>query len=854
MNINFKIFLLVILVLTVSISFTVSDDLNDKISDEIVEELGKSKEVPVIVKFKESRSISVASKKVSFNINKEGLKEIGFKEEKELEKFNVVVGNVTEKVLEKLKDDPNIEFVQVDHKFSIALQDSVPLINATEVHEFVINNNITGLDLGVCILDSGVNYTHESFDGRCFGPGCEIRDGYDFINTDSDPYDDHGHGTHVTGIVDAVAPNTTLIHIKVLNSAGSGTESGITNGIDWCVSNRSTYNITAISMSIGSDSVYSSYCDSTFTLLTTAINNAIRDNITVFAASGNDGSTTGITSPGCIENATAVGATDKSNNIASYTNRNILLDILAPGSDISSISWVGNNNYETQSGTSMSTPHASGASALIQQYHYEQNNSLGQSAAYLHPYILQVIFNETGLRVSDWMRVNIKDAISQVDNIEPEIYLDYPINGTIFNLMENISLNFTSSDRFLGARWYHIDSNENISLVDNVSFFPKGGNHILWLQVNDTKGNVNSTFVSFGLDIPLVTIIGPDDNYNSLDGELYFNCSVSDLSELSNISLYHNHSSNWEINQTESLSGLQANVTFNLNMSGSLTFGWNCLSFDNNSFFALDDNRTIRVNYNNAPTIDYSFPVDISVNISEPDDQTFNLSYSDVNGDELSVTWYLDGNSISFIENYTFDGNYTSNGSYNVTVVVNDSLSSNSTYWDFIISNLEFCGDSVKNETEACDTKDYGSFTGTCSNYDSKWATGNLACDSSCIIDEGGCSQTAPDSGGDSGSGGGGGGGSPIEENLEPTPVVTESGEEESDDVEEFEAEETIEVAEEPEEIVEEEPEKIQFIGKWYSWGNLKKYIGYGVVGVLALVGLFFFFMKEYMLIKAKKI
>src|SRR3989338_1907740 len=92
--------------------------------------------------------------------------------------------------------------------------------------------------------------------------------GWDTVNNAANPEDDHGHGTHVAGIVTSsdttykgVAPDAKIVAIKALNSAGSGLSSDIAAGIEWCVNNASSLNISVISMSIGGNQ-YTSVCDS----------------------------------------------------------------------------------------------------------------------------------------------------------------------------------------------------------------------------------------------------------------------------------------------------------------------------------------------------------------------------------------------------------------------------------------------------------------------------------------------------------------------------------------------------------------------------------------------------------------
>ncbi|ODS42885.1 MAG: hypothetical protein MSIBF_06365 [Candidatus Altiarchaeales archaeon IMC4] len=227
--------------------------------------------------------------------------------------INAVSGKLTKSGFDKLKNRADVEAISLNGKVYAMLDESVPLINADDVWGLRVNGkNITGAGETVCIIDTGVDYNHTAL-GGCFGTGCKVLGGYDFVNNDADPMDDHGHGTHCAGIVAStngtyrgVAPDANIVAVKVLNQGGVGSDATVIAGIDWCVSNATKFNISVISMSIGDGTLHSTYCNDSPE--TGAINSAIANGILVAVASGNNGSAYGVSSPACIENATSVGS------------------------------------------------------------------------------------------------------------------------------------------------------------------------------------------------------------------------------------------------------------------------------------------------------------------------------------------------------------------------------------------------------------------------------------------------------------------------------------------------------------------------------------------------------------------
>ncbi|MEA2448535.1 MAG: hypothetical protein QOG63_467 [Thermoleophilaceae bacterium] len=242
----------------------------------------------------------------------------------------------------------------------------------------------------VAVIDTGADLTHPDLNAvsgtNCVTPGAAAQD-------------DNGHGTHVSGTIAGknngsgvvgVVPGTTVYAVKVLNSSGSGTQSQVICGIDWVTANAAALNIKVANMSLGgsgsrldscpnsADPEHAAICRSTAAGVTYAVaaGNSARgfDNastpdvpaaypevLTVTAESDSDGS------PGAGGGAPACRTSEADDRYASFSNWATTAagqnhTIAGPGVCITS-TWMG-GGYNTISGTSMATPHLTGAVAL----------------------------------------------------------------------------------------------------------------------------------------------------------------------------------------------------------------------------------------------------------------------------------------------------------------------------------------------------------------------------------------------------------------------------------------------------------------------------------------------------------
>ncbi len=246
-------------------------------------------------------------------------------------------------------------------------------------------NSFSKNDVVICVIDTGIYTGHVDLDGG------KVIGWKDYVNGRTSPYDDHGHGTHVAGIAagtgegnssyKGVAYGAALVGVKVLNSYGSGSTTTIINGINWMISNKSTYNIRIGNMSLGSTGS-SDGTDS----LSTAVNNAVDNGIIMCVAAGNSGPAKyTIGSPAAAAKAITVGALydpgEKGWVLAEFSSRGPTADnrtkpdICTPGRNITSVKANTTSSYTTMSGTSMASPFMAGVIALMLDANYSLTDS-----------------------------------------------------------------------------------------------------------------------------------------------------------------------------------------------------------------------------------------------------------------------------------------------------------------------------------------------------------------------------------------------------------------------------------------------------------------------------------------------
>ncbi|MFA7237222.1 MAG: S8 family serine peptidase, partial [Phycisphaeraceae bacterium] len=207
-------------------------------------------------------------------------------------------------------------------------------------------DDITGQSQRVAVIDTGIQLNHPALGSSTVVAGINYAAGATYGSTTPSQYaDQNGHATFVAGVIGSrdpsrlgVAPGVEFVSVRALASDGTGAFSDIAKSLEWVVTNATSLNITAVNLSMGSSTLYTSPAGvptySTYNRIAAAFNTLKNMNIVVAVASGNSGSSTSMSLPAIMDNIISVGATDTTDQIASYSNRNQYLELLAPGSSL----------------------------------------------------------------------------------------------------------------------------------------------------------------------------------------------------------------------------------------------------------------------------------------------------------------------------------------------------------------------------------------------------------------------------------------------------------------------------------------------------------------------------------------
>ena len=334
----------------------------------------------------------------------------------------------------------------------------------------------TATSIVTAVIDTGVDYTHPDLASNIWTNTDEVAGngidddgngfvddvrGWDFVNNDSDPMDDNGHGTHVAGTIGAVGNNgigvtgvawtASIMPLKFLDQSGSGSLSDAIKAIQYARVNGAKI----INASWGGGGFSSA--------LQSAISQFITSGGLFVAAAGNEATNNDVTPsyPANYQGVISVGASTRTDTRASFSNYGTSVDVFAPGQSI--LSTLPGNRYGSLSGTSMATPQVAGALALL----WGQNPTLSATT------ISQALINSTDnvLRASNSThgRINVGAAATSLRASNPTTPPTTTPPTTPVSRSFGIQGNFAIADATAAGasvQRFTINVNENIRIQD----------------------------------------------------------------------------------------------------------------------------------------------------------------------------------------------------------------------------------------------------------------------------------------------------------------------------------------------------------------------------------------------------
>jgi len=256
---------------------------------------------------------------------------------------------------EGMADDARVSYVEQDClAFASADQVNPPSWGLDRIDQpflpldQLFHYTAAGAGAHLYIIDTGVRTTHNDFAGRI---------GNGFTSQGGTVEDCNGHGTHVAGTSGGttygVAKQATIHPVRVLGCTGSGSYAQVISGVDWVTANHQSPAVA--NMSLGGP---------TSQALDDAIRGSVAAGVTYAVAAGNESTSACTKSPARVAEALTVGATDISDQIASFSNYGNCVNIFAPGVGITSAWYTNDGATNTINGTSMAAPHVAGVAAV----------------------------------------------------------------------------------------------------------------------------------------------------------------------------------------------------------------------------------------------------------------------------------------------------------------------------------------------------------------------------------------------------------------------------------------------------------------------------------------------------------
>ena len=308
--------------------------------------------------------------------------------------IDIISGSVPVDRIDDLMDLPGVVFLSLNGEMRILMDSVIPEHHIDKVWA----QGFTGEGMTVAVIDTGIDAEHvglNDFDDDPTTNDPKVIAFYDTVGSpgttdgSTEPYDDHGHGSHCAGIsagtgeqdpleLDGqennvyvgVAPGASLIGVKVLDGGGSGSFDQVMAGMQWCIDHKEEFNIRAATMSLGGFG-FIELTQSEEERVSTLANEMIAAGIALTIAAGNSGTYGSIGTPGNARDVITVGATEKNRDTAIYSSRGptaeglVKPNVAAIGSGVNSVEANSKTGYVAMSGTSMATPVVAGIMCLM---------------------------------------------------------------------------------------------------------------------------------------------------------------------------------------------------------------------------------------------------------------------------------------------------------------------------------------------------------------------------------------------------------------------------------------------------------------------------------------------------------
>lgn len=455
---------------------------------------------------------------------------------------NAVSATIPEQAIAMMLNNPHIYAVELDKEIHVSDIEVDNVWGISQIEADQVHPMYTGAGVNVAILDSGIDYNHPELSDNYKG-------GYDFVNNDSYPYDDCGHGTHVAGTIAAsdngfgvvgVAPNANIYALKILDADGNGNFSDVIAALDWCV----THNIQVTNNSYGSE-------ENPGSIVEDAFNNAQNNGIVNVASAGNE-YWSPVSYPATYDSVIAVSATDNNNNLATFSNVGSSVELAAPG--VSIYSTIPGGGFASYNGTSMASPHVAGTAALI----------IGSGVT--DPLMVRQIMDESALDLGSSGRdslygFGLVDARKSVEKAIGSEIVQITLNCENASLnkgdLVSLELSYLPTDASVDSPILWSSNNPSVVSVDNYGNIMAIANGEATITATSIFGSSSSCSVTVGANNAFsYSIIGEEAMITGYNGDATIISAPSSISgyqvsEIGSLAFsYYGYSSNYD-NMTE---------------------------------------------------------------------------------------------------------------------------------------------------------------------------------------------------------------------------------------------------------------------------------------------------------------